>query len=146
MSDPISGMRTKLLRWDADLARWVEQNEVYNIAGPDKSRETIDVTSFNSIGGYMKKIAGLRNPGTIVASLNYTRETFDVFNNDFDDDAVQNYAIQLPDDEQTFFEFEGLVTKCPLTIPYNSKVSMEVTIEISGKIESGSGSIPDASV
>ena len=139
-STAISGVGTLFRRWSG--AAWVNIAEVTNITGPGMTRETIDVTSLDSTGGYREYIAGFRDGGTINLSMNFTRDTYDTMKDDFEDDDAQQYEILLPDTESTSFEFEGLVTELPLTIPTGDKVSVDVVIKITGQvtINSGSGS------
>lgn len=139
-SNAISGVGTLFRRWSGTA--WDNIAEVNNISGPSMSRETIDVTSLDSTGGYREFIAGFRDAGTITMSLNFTRETLDTFQADFESDVVQNYEIVLPDSDTTTLEFEGLVTEIPLTIPPDDKVTIDATIKITGQptINSGSGS------
>ena len=140
MSNAISGVGTLFRRWSG--AAWVNIAEVTNITGPGMTRETIDVTSLDSTGGYREYIAGFRDGGTINLTMNFTRSTYDQMKDDFEDDDAQQYEILLPDAENTSFEFNGLVTELPLTIPTGDKVSVDVVIKITGQvnIDSGSGS------
>jgi len=120
----------------------VEIAEINSITGPGMSRDTIDVTSLSSTGGYREFITGFRNAGTVVLAMNFTRSTYDLMKDDFESDVARNYEILLPDDEATSLEFEGLVIDLPLTIPADDKITVNVTIQISGQvvINSGSGS------
>lgn len=138
MSKAISGVGTKFRRWDPLTAEWVNISEITNISGPDKSRGTINVTSLDSLDGYMEFIAGMRDGGSVNLSMNYTREGYELMNDDFESDDLQNYEILLPDDNS--LEFEGLVTTVPMTIPYDDKISMDVEIKVSKKIHVNSGS------
>lgn len=138
MSQAISGVGTKFRRWTN--GEWVDIAEISNISGPDKTRNTIDVTSLDSTGGYMEFIAGMRDAGSVALTMNFTREGYDLMNADFESDDLQNYEILLPDADETSFEFEGLVTELPLNIPYDDKVSMDCSIKISGKVTVNSGS------
>ena len=72
--------------------------------------------------------------------MNFTRATYDAMKDDFESNALQNYEIVLPDAESTSFEFEGLVTELPLTITGGDKITSEVVIKLSGKVEINSGS------
>ena len=140
MSNAIAGVGTKFRRWDG--ANWDDIAEINSITGPGKTRDTIDVTSLDSTGGYREFIGGFRDGGTVTLPMNFTRSTYEVMNTDFESDVLQNYEILLPDTEATSFEFEGLVTELGLGIPADDKVSADVTIKISGQvvINSGSGS------
>jgi len=145
-STAISGVGTKFRRWNG--ANWVDLAEINSISGPTKSRDTIDVTSLDSTGGYREFIGGFRDGGTVTLPMNFTRDTYDLMNDDFESDVIQNYEIYLPDAENTSFEFEGLVTELGLAVPMDDKITADVTIKVSGKvvINSGSGSGEDTSL
>lgn len=136
----IAGKSTVFHRWSGTA--WVAIAEINSITGPGMSRDVIDVTSLDSNSGYREFIAGFRNPGTVTLAMNFTRAQYDLMQTDFESDDLQNYEIVLPDSETTSVEFEGLVTELPLTIPADDKVTLDVTIQISGPIavDSGSGS------
>lgn len=137
-SNAVAGVGTLFRRWSGSA--WVNLAEINNITGPGMTRDTIDVTSLDSTGGYREFITGFRNPGTLSMSMNFTRASFDTMQTDFESDSAQNYEIVLPDDENTTVEFEGYVTEIPLTIPPDDKVTVDVTIQISGQVTVGSGS------
>ena len=141
MSNAVSGVGTLFRRWDAvGAAGWENIAEINNITGPGKTRDTIDVTSLDSVGGYREFIAGFRDGGTVVLAMNFTRTTYDKMNDDFEDENAQSYEIVLPDAENTSLEFVGLVTELPLTIPTDDKITADVTIKVSGKVTVNSGS------
>ena len=134
----IAGVGTLFRRWDG--ANWVNISEIKNIGGPSMSRNTIDVTSLDSTGGYMEFIGGLKDPGGVTLAMIFRRDTYDIMKTDFENDTLKNYEIFLPDAEYTSFEFEGLVTELPLTIPTDDVVACDVTIKISGEVTTNSGS------
>jgi predicted secreted protein len=138
----ISGVGTQFRKWNATSGEWEAIAEVNNINGPGMSRDTIDTTALDTEGGYRTFIAGFRNSGTVTMGMNFTRDGYEMMKNDFESSNTQNYEIVLPDAEVTSLEFEGLVTELPLTIPTDDKVTVDVTIQISGPValESGSGS------
>ena len=138
MSDAVAGVATLFRRWTAP--EWVNTAEINTIAGPGMTRDVIDVTSLDSTDKYREFIAGFRDAGTVVLNMNFTRAEYDVMKSDFENDDLQNYEIVLPDAENTALEFEGLVTELPLTIPPDDKITMDVTIKLSGKVEVNSGS------
>jgi len=49
-SKAIAGVGTKFKRWNGSA--WVDIAEINSITGPSMSRDTIDVTSLDSTGGY----------------------------------------------------------------------------------------------
>jgi len=133
MSKAIAGVGTKFFRNGTALA------EVNSINGPGMTRDFIDVTSLDSIGGYREFIAGFRDGGTVTLNMNFTRATYDLMKEDFENDDEQIYEIVLPDDDVTSVEFLGLVTELPLTIPTDDKVTADVTIKVSGQVTVNSG-------
>lgn len=138
----IAGVGTKFNRWDADSSGWKSIAEINRITGPNMSRDSIDTTSLDTEGGYRTYINGFRNAGEIQLEANFTRDGFEAFQADFESDDPHDYQIVLPDTDKTTLEFSGLVQELPLTIPPDDKVTMNVTIKISGPVTlvSGSGS------
>jgi predicted secreted protein len=130
-SAAITGQGTIFKRNGAALS------EINSINGPSKTRETIDVTRLEDEDGYRKFIGGLRNPGTIVLNMNFTRANYLLLNGDYESDEPQSYQIVLPDDDDTTFTVSGLVTELPLGIPIGDKISVDVTIQLSGKVNHG---------
>jgi len=109
---------------------------VTTIGGPERTRETIDVTDHNSAGGWMEFIGGLKNGGEISLDLNYdpTEATHDL-DDDFDDAVPRSYRIVLlPDtaDEHTW-QISGIMTNVGDEFPYDDKMGRSVTIKVSGK-------------
>ena len=137
-SEAVAGVGAQFRRWGG--VAWALIAEINNIGGPDMSRDVIDVTSLDSTGGYREFITGFRDGGSVTLSMNFRRDTFNIMKTDFESNTLQNYEIVLPDDDTTTLEFEGLVTACPLTIPPDDKITVEVTIKISGEVTVNSGS------
>lgn len=143
-SNAVAGVGAQFRRWDANATSsagaWEAIAEVTAISGPDKSRETIDVTSLDSTDGYREFIAGFRDAGSVSLSMNFTRDTYEKMNTDFESDQKVNYEIVLPDADNTSLEFTGLVTELPLEITGDDRITADVTIKISGKVTLNSGS------
>lgn len=133
-SKAITGQGTIFKRNDVAIG------EINSIDGPTKSRETIEVTRLEDVDGYRQYIAGLREPGTVTLNMNFTRENYDLLNADFESDTIQSYAIELPDDDETVFTFNGFVTELPISIPIGDKITCDVTIQISGKVNQSTAS------
>jgi len=139
-SNAFAGVGTTFRRWGG--ASWAAIAEVNSISGPSMSRDTIDVTSLDSTGGYREFIAGFRDAGTVQLTMNFTNATYDTMKTDFEDDAAQNYEIVLPDNSS--LEFIGLVTELPIEIPTDDKVTTTVTIKVSGQVTLNSGAMSSA--
>jgi len=134
MSKAFAGVGTVFNRAGSPIA------EVNSITGPGMTRDFIDVTSLDSTGGYREFIAGFRDGGTVVLNMNFTIDTWGLMKADFENDAPVAYSIDLPDSDGTTISFNGLVTECPITIPTDDKVTADVTIKVTGEVETDSGS------
>lgn len=128
------GAGTQFKRWDG--SQFVKIARVRNIAGPNMSRETDDDTTLDNTTGYRDIYGGMRAPGTLTFSMDFTRAGYLAMKEDFESDDLQTYQLVLPDEDLTTLEFDGLVTELPLNIPEASeKIGCDVTIAISGKVE-----------
>lgn len=136
-SNAISGVGVKFRRWNSESspAEYEALSEINNISGPGMSRETIDVTSLDSEDGYREFIAAIRDGGTITFSMNFTNAGYKQMKDDFEDDDLQEYQIAIPDADDTALEFSGLVTELPLNIEVADKITCDITIKISGKVD-----------
>lgn len=128
-SAAFSGQGTKFFRGTVQIG------EINSISGPDKSRETIDVTRLEDDDGYRRFIGSLRDAGSVSLSMNFTRETYDILNDDFESEDLVEYSIELPDADGTTFTFEGLVTEMPVGIEIADKVTSDPTIKLSGPVQ-----------
>jgi len=109
---------------------------VTSIGGPERTRETIDVTSHDSPGQWMEFIGGLKDGGEISLDVNYdpAEATHDI-DDDFDDTAARNYQIVIlpgTDDEYTW-SIQGVMTNIGDEFPYDDKMSRSITIKVTGK-------------
>jgi predicted secreted protein len=138
-----SGVGTTFRRWGGTT--WADIAEVNSISGPTMSRDTIDVTTLDSTGGYREFIAGFRDPGTVQLTMNFTATTYAIMKGDFDVETEQNYEILFPAAGDNYsFEFAGMVTELPVEITADDKVTSTVTIKISGAVTANSGAATGA--
>lgn len=133
----VTGIGTVFNRWSG--VAWEALADITSISGPDKARETVDVTTLSSTGGYREFIGSLRDGGSVTLGMNFTRASYDIIDTDYESDTLKNYEIILPDSENTSFEFEGLVTELGLDTPIDDKITANVTIKISGGVVINSG-------
>jgi len=138
MTDAISGVGALMRYHDTT---WKSIGEVTNISGPSMSRETHDVTSLATVGGYREFITGFRDPGVMTFTMWFNRADYEQMKTFFESDTIVDFELILPDASNTSLEFSGYVTELPLTVP-EGPVSCDVSIKISGTIsvDSGSGS------
>lgn len=145
-SQAVSGKGTQFRKWDSSVPEWTSISEIISISGPGKSRETIDVTSLDSTGGYREFIGSFRDGGTVSLTMIFRRDTYDIMDDDFESDVVQSYEIVLPDADNTTIEFDGFVTEVPLEISADDAIKANVTIKVTSKPVINSGSGPSAGV
>ena len=111
--------------------------DVISISGPSVTRDTVDVTTLGSTGGYREFITGLRDGGTLTFELNFSKTGYEAMKTDYESDDAVSYVIELPDTDKTEISFDGLVTDFPVEIPLEDKVSVSVTVKITGNISVG---------
>jgi len=109
---------------------------VTSISGPERSRETIDVTAHDSPDGWMEFIGGLKNGGEIQLEVNYdpAEDSHDL-DDDFNDSQPRNYQLViLPGDpDEHTWSLPGILTNLSDEFPYDDKMSRKVTVKVSGK-------------
>lgn len=131
-SNAIAGVGTSLYRTSVTAANKIA--EVNSITGPNCSRTQIDVTSLDSTGGYREFIGGFRDGGEVTLNMNFTPETYGLMQNDFEDDANQDYIIELGNAEQTQLSFSAFVQSLGFSIPTDDKITADVTLKLSGVV------------
>lgn len=143
----VSGVGTQLRRWNASaspVAAFESIAEINNITGPTLTKDFIETTALDTIGGYRTFIAGFKDAGTLSFDINFTRTVFEQMLTDYEASSAVNYELVLPDEDNTTIEFSGFVTEVPLSIQPDDKVTASITIKITGapSINSGSGPSP----
>ena len=108
--------------------------EINSISGPNLSRDTIDVTSLDSVGGYREFITSFRDGGEVTLEMNFTLAGFEAMRDDFNSDDVWEYRITLNNTEGTQIDFDAYVTGIGIDIPMDDKVTSNVTLKITGQI------------
>ncbi len=109
---------------------------VTSIGGPERTRETIDVTAHDSPDGWMEFIGGLKDGGELTCEINYdpAEATHDI-DDDFDDTTPRNWQIVIlpeTEDEHTW-ALSGILTNLGDEFPYDDKMARSMTIKVSGK-------------
>ena len=108
--------------------------EVNSIAGPNITRSVIDVTSLDSTDGYREYIGGFRDGGELTLNMNFTRDTYDDFKDLIELDESETFSIELPDTGTTTFTITGWVTGVSMAVPFDDKVTSDVSIKIDGPV------------
>ena len=141
-SNAIAGVGIELRRYNTGTNKWDKLAEILSYDGPNKKRDTIDVTNMDSADGYKEFIGGFRDSGELKCPMNFTRDTYDLMNDDFESETKQTYELAIPDADNTTLSFLGLVIDLGFKADTSKQVTADVTIKVSGKIDTDSGSGP----
>ena len=145
-SKAITGVGARFYRWDN--SSWDELSEINSFSFDGLSRDTIDVTDLTTAAtndGYRSIITGLRSSGTVSFNMNFTKKQYDMMKTDFEGDDNQVFLLVLNDADNTYMEFEGLITDFPLDVPMEDRISSDITVAIDGRIDVGTGGTSGAS-
>lgn len=134
-----AGVGTTFQRWNGH--DWQTIAEVRAITGPSANRDIIDVTSLDTEEGSKEFIPGFKQGGEVSLAMNFTRDTYELMRIDFEGQSEEDYAIVFEDDDNTYIEFLGLVTKLPLAVEADDSIKANITIVITGAMEFGTGEV-----
>lgn len=106
-----------------------------DLSGPGATRDTEDVTSHSSTGGYREFITTLRDGGEVSCDIYWIFDpSQSVLDVDFASNNQVNYRIVFPDDDNTTYEFAGLVTDLSWNAPVAGALTRSLTIKITGPV------------
>ncbi|MDS1269692.1 phage tail tube protein [Lipingzhangella sp. LS1_29] len=110
---------------------------VTSITGPEMERETVDVTSHDSPGGWMEFVGGLKDGGEVEIEFNYdpSEPTHAVLQEDFDAARPRTYQVVFPDPDQHAWQFQAILTNLSAEMPHDDKIEGEMTLKVTGKPE-----------
>lgn len=136
-----AGVGTEFRRWNHATKTWDQIAEINSIGGPTASVETIDTTALDTPGAYRTFIPSFIDAGEITLEMNFTRDTFETFFDDMNARTTEQYEIVFPDDDTTTYMFDGFVSGQSVAVPTGDKITVTVTIKVTGQptLESGSG-------
>ncbi len=97
-----------------------------------KTRDLIDVTALDSVGGYREKIPGFRDGGEYSFNMNFTLATYNDLNDEYERDTARNFQLYFPTGTITF-DFAGYVTTVGRAITLDDKVMSDVVISVTGQ-------------
>lgn len=111
--------------------------EVFAANLPSLSRAALDATSHDSADAFREFVGGLAEGGEISVEAHYlpanaTHGFSTGLGSDFNDKTVRNFKMVLPNSLGTW-AFSALVTKYNPTSPVDGKMTLSVTLKISGK-------------
>ncbi len=134
MSDAFAGIGTVFKLGDGTSSEsFTALAEVNSINGLDVTRDVIETTSLDTVGGYKTFIGGSRDPGEAVLEMNFTRDNYVTLLAEIDEDDSRNFQIVLSDTGETTFDFAGIVTILSMSVTFDDKVTMSCTIKASGQ-------------
>lgn len=109
--------------------------EVVNISGPNISRDFIDVTHQESPSKAREFITNLIDGGEITLELNFlpANSTQKDLIDDIYVDTAQSYSVVWIDGPTTW-SFTGFIQSAEPSAPVDNKLSLSVTIKITGLI------------
>lgn len=112
--------------------------EVRDITPPPMERDTIDVTSHDSTGGWKEYIGGWRDGGEVEFECNWlpTNTTQDGVSGllaTFADNVTHNWKIVLPNAIATV-TFAAFLSKYEPDLPIEEQGMLKVTLKVSGAV------------
>lgn len=111
---------------------------VTNISGLDGETEVIDVTSHDSASAYREKVASFLDAGQVKLSVNFDpnsathRATAGGILYLRDQRTIVPWMVTFPGTPVHKVGFTGFVVSAPIDAPFDDKLNMEVTIEVTG--------------
>ena len=106
------------------------------IKPPEKSADTIDVTTIDVVDGYKKFIAGFKDGGEVVVGgyFDHTDVGQLALDTAFDAGTESAYTITFPTSIGASYTFQGIVTKYAVgEANPDDALGFEVTIKVIGK-------------
>ena len=139
MSDAIKAVGTLLQKGDgAGSENFTTIAEVTDITGPNIKQDMDDVTSHSSAGGWREKVGTLLDGGQVTLAINYvpanaTQNATLGLIADLKNRVKRNFKLIFPDSGSTTWSFAALVVDFKPKAAVASKLSADVTMEITGQ-------------
>lgn len=114
-----------------------------SFTGPGKTRDTVDVTSHSSSGGYREFISGLRDGGEVTFDLNWLfgDPAQDALEDSFDSNDTTNFQMAFPmATSDNLLTFAAFATDLGWTGPTDDAVTRSVTLKVTGPVTVGTDS------
>lgn len=111
---------------------------VTNIAGLDGETEVIDVTSHDSGSAYREKVASFLDSGQVTLDVNFdpNQTTHRATSGGIlwlkDQRINAPWKITFPGTPAHYVSFTAFVKSAPFEAPFDDKLSMSITLEVSG--------------
>lgn len=130
MSNAKIGYGTTLTRAGNAIA------QITNIAPPNLSADSIDVSAMDSANGYREFIQGMRDGGEVGVEMKfYPGDTNGQAGliDDFNNGTLQAFVITFPTAMGATWTFNAIVTGFEGDIPFDDAIGASATLKISGK-------------
>ncbi len=111
---------------------------VTNISGLDGETEVIDVTSHDSASAYREKVASFLDAGQVQLEVNFDpnstthRATTGGILYLRDQRTIVPWELKFPGTPAHKVAFQGFVKSAPIDAPFDDKLTMSPTIEVTG--------------
>jgi predicted secreted protein len=135
MSSAFDGLGT-VIAFSIDAVTYTSLAEVAKITGPNIEAKEIDVSNLQSVSGWMEFIPGMVNAGELSMELNFLGSSLALLLPLYRVPGVF-WRIVLPDGGTLIMV--GFLAKTGVEIPHDDKVSMNVTIKLTGIVSFVSG-------
>ena len=112
---------------------FVQIGNLQDFSGPDGSRNIIGTSNLDSEAA--TKMGGLLDEGNFNFSVNYdpSLSSHQSLRTAYDDGAAREFKIVLTDAGNAEIHFNAIVTNFPVNGPFDDKVTLSLTLAITGK-------------
>jgi hypothetical protein len=130
------GSKLSLGSSTAASATYTELGEVTSIGGPGYSTDAVDVTHMQSPDAFREFVVGLTDPGELSLEMNYvpggaTEMLLDELYDIPPQSRARRWRQEFPDGNVAIHF--GFMTNWERNIPLDDKMSMTVTIKLTGR-------------
>ena len=108
--------------------------EINTVNFSSMDKDIIDVTTFDSVGGYDEFLVGFKRAGDCTFNMNFTTLNFAQMKNDFEASVSKDYRVIFADATTTQFNFAGYVTAIGMAVVLRDKIVVDITMKITGAI------------
>lgn len=104
--------------------------EVLSVSGPNLESTQVEVTNFDSTGGYREFIAGLKDGGELTFETNFVKTEYARLLASFNAGTLETWQHLLTDGSKV--DFAGVVTGIGKETPIDTQIKNSYTVKLSG--------------
>jgi len=110
--------------------------EVRSVKGPSQDVNIIDVSNFDSAGGYEEYAIGLKKGAALSCTVNLVPQdpVYKSLLSDYEARRIGNYQVILPDASSTTGSFTAFVSKLDRSLDVKSVMVVTIDLQITGAI------------